>query len=174
VKLSASEVGLVPPAVLTVISTVLADSPGDVVLMVVGEVTDTPVPATVPNLTVEPEVNPLPVMVTVVPPVVGPDVGLTALTVGVLSKVNVSAEEVVLVPPGVLTVMSTGPADSAGDVAVHDVVEEQLAPDEGVDPKLTVVAPAPVKKLVPVMVTDVPPPAGPIVGLTALTVGALS
>jgi len=53
--------------------------------MELGEVTDTPVPATVPNLTVEPEVNPVPVMVTTVPPATGPAVGLTAVTVGTAS-----------------------------------------------------------------------------------------
>ena len=70
--------------------------------------------------------------------------------------------------------MSTVAAASAGDVAVHDVVEAQLTVELAVVPKSTVVAPAPVRKLVPVMVTDVPPPAGPAVGLTAVTVGTAS
>lgn len=70
--------------------------------------------------------------------------------------------------------ISTVPAESAGDVAVHDVVEEQLTVELVIEPNSTVVAPAPVRKLVPVMVTVVPPPTGPAVGLTTLTVGTES
>jgi hypothetical protein len=50
-------------------------------------------------------------------------------------------------------------------VAVFDV----MAP--AVDPKLTLVAP---DRLLPVIVTDVLPAAGPLVGLTPLTVGTLA
>ena len=65
----------------------------------------------------------------------------------------------------------TVPAASAGDVAVHEVVKVQLTVGLAVKPKSTVVAPAPVRKLVPVTVTVVPPAVGPAVGLTAVTVG---
>ena len=79
-----------------------------------------------------------------------------------------SAEEVALVPPGLVTVTSTVPAGSAGTVAViemYDVTEYVAAPV----PNLTLVAPV---NPVPVMVT-VPPPAGrPAAGVTAVTVGA--
>jgi len=74
----------------------------------------------------------------------------------------------------VLTLTSIVLAASAGDVAVHDVVEAQLTVELAVKPKSTVVAPAPVRKLVPVTVTVVPPPAGPAVGLTPVTVGTAS
>lgn len=84
-KASAEDVVLGPPGVVTVISTVAAASAGEVALIEVDEVTDTAVPTPVPKLTVEPEVNPVPVMVTVVPPATGPAVGLTALTVGTAS-----------------------------------------------------------------------------------------
>jgi hypothetical protein len=50
--------------------------------MDVSEMNDTFVPALVPNSTVESDVNPVPVIVTVVPPAVGPAVGLIALTAG--------------------------------------------------------------------------------------------
>ena len=42
----------------------------------------TPVAGVAPKLTVLPAVKSLPVMVTVPPPAVGPDTGLTAVTVG--------------------------------------------------------------------------------------------
>jgi hypothetical protein len=45
------------------------------------------------------------------------------VTVGAASKVNRSAELVVLVPTEVVTVMSTLFADSAGEVAVIEVPE---------------------------------------------------
>ena len=65
----------------------------------------------------------------------------------------------------VVTVMWTVPAASAGDVAVHDVVEVQLECEASVDPKSTV---WPIWNPVPVMVTEVPPVVGPTAGLTAL------
>ena len=82
---------------------------------------------------------------------------------------NWSARDVALVTPATVTVTSTVPAASAGEVAVHVVLLEQLTPVAGVVPKSTVI---PSAKPVPVMVTGVPTPAGPAVGLTAITVGA--
>ena len=56
---------------------------------------------------------------------------------------------------------------TAGEVAVIDVAESAvILPD--VVPNLTLVALA---RLVPVMVTEVPPALGPEVGLTPVTVG---
>ena len=46
-----------------------------------------------------------------------------------------------------------------------------VKPPAGLQPKLTALAP---EKLVPVMVTVVPPASGPAMGLTAVTVGAAS
>ena len=72
-----------------------------------------------------------------------------------------------LVPPGVVTVTSTAPAVPAGDVAVIEValttVKEALVP-----PNFTALA---LLKLVPVMVTLVPPAVGPLAGVIAVTVG---
>ena len=59
----------------------------------------------------------------------------------------------------------------AGAVAVMEVAELTVNPVAAVVPKLTPVAPV---KLVPVMVTVVPPVAGPVAGLTDVTVGAAS
>jgi hypothetical protein len=77
---------------------------------------------------------------------------------------------VALVPAAVVTVMWTVAADSAGEVATTWVaVFDVIVP--AVDPKLTLVAP---DRVLPVIVTDVPPAAGPLVGLTPLTVGTLA
>ncbi len=118
----------------------------------------------------------VPVMVTDVPPAAAPEVGLTAVTVGegggTVSYVNwspggLSAD----VSPLAVAVTSTVPVP-AGDVAVQLVADEQFTAVAGLpEPKSNTVLPDPVAKLVPVMVTDVPPAAAPEVGLTAVTVG---
>ncbi len=71
-----------PPAALTVTSTVPADSAGEVTVIEVVEFTTTPVPATVPNFTPVTPLKPVPVMVTLVPPAVDPEVTLRPVTVG--------------------------------------------------------------------------------------------
>jgi hypothetical protein len=81
--------------------------------------------------------------------------------------VNWSAGEVADVPPAVVTVMSTVPVP-AGEVAVIEVAELAVKLVALVVPNLTAVAPV---RLVPVMVTDVPPAKGPDVGEMAVTVG---
>ena len=80
---------------------------------------------------------------------------------------NWSAPLVALVPPDVVTVMSTVPREPAGEMAVI-VVELLTVKVAAVVPKLTALAPA---KPVPVMVTVVAPVLGPEVGLTDLTLG---
>jgi hypothetical protein len=77
--------------------------------------------------------------------------------------------EVALVPPTLVTVMSTVPAACAGEVAVMEVALLTVNVVAAVAPKLTAVAPV---KPVPVIVTEVPPVSGPFVGLTFVTVGA--
>ena len=74
-------------------------------------------------------------------------------------------------PPGVVTMMSTVPDDSEGEVAVHKVGDEQLTAVAVVAPNLAVVLP--MTKPAPVMVTTVPPPSGPALGAMAPTVGAV-
>jgi hypothetical protein len=82
--------------------------------------------------------------------------------------VNSSAADVDEVPPDVVTVISTTPGASDGDTAVID--EDELIVNEvaSVVPNRTAVAPV---KLVPVIVTDVPPATGPLVGEMLVTVG---
>ena len=79
-----------------------------------------------------------------------------------------SAELVELVRPLPVTVTSTVP-EPAGLVAVIDVALLIVTPVAALPPNATV---SPDAKPVPVMVTVVPPAAGPLVGLTADTVGA--
>jgi hypothetical protein len=83
------------------------------------------------------------------------------------AKENRSAALVELVPPNVVTVTSTVPTASTGDVAVIDVAEFTVN-GAAVPPNLTAVAPV---KPVPVIVTVVPPLVEPVVGLIAVTTG---
>jgi hypothetical protein len=78
-----------------------------------------------------------------------------------------SAALVVLMPPAVVTVTSTVP-EPGGEVAVICEALTTLTFVAPLCPKLTAVAPV---RLVPVIVTLVPPPVGPEVGLIAVTVG---
>ena len=78
---------------------------------------------------------------------------------------NWSAALALLVPAGVVTVMSTVPLP-AGEVAVIWVALLTVKPVAAVAPNLTAVAPL---NLVPVIVTLVPPADGPDDGLTAVT-----
>jgi hypothetical protein len=112
-------------------------------------------------------------MVTTFPPSIGPLAGLTAVTVGAdtVWYVKWSADEVADVPAPVATVTSIVAALWAGAVAVIWVEEFTEKLVAAVTPKETAVTPT---KLVPVIVTVVPPPVGPEVGLTAVTVGAVA
>ena len=85
---------------------------------------------------------------------------------------NWFAEEAVveLVRPLDVTVTTTVPADSAGEVAVIDVAEFTVTAVAATEPNFTV---APVAKPVPVMVTVVAPVVGPEVGEMAVTLGAV-
>jgi hypothetical protein len=76
-----------------------------------------------------------------------------------------------LVWPLTVTVTSTVPLP-AGLVARQLEVLVQLTAVPALPPKLTVVAPAVVLKLVPLTVTTVPPAAGPVVGEIPVTVGS--
>jgi hypothetical protein len=83
--------------------------------------------------------------------------------------VNVLLDPVVELCPEAVTTTGTAPAAPAGEVARH-VVEAQLTAVAGFDPNVTEVAPG--TKLVPLIVTTVPPAVGPLAGLTELTTGA--
>ena len=108
--------------------------------------------------------NPVPVTVTNVPPDAGPEVGLRPVTVGAYA--NTSAGDVGDVPPAAVTVTSTAPVP-AGLSARIRVLLSTKSLDAGVVPKSTAVTPV---NPVPVIVTNVPPAAGPKVGLKPVTV----
>jgi hypothetical protein len=106
------------------------------------------------------------VIVTFVPPAGGPVFGVTPEMVGVNS--NVSVAEMGLVPFAVVTVTSTFPTVSDGETAVIEVAEFTAKLVALVEPNLTVRT---FLKFVPTIVTDVPPDAGPLLGVTLVTVG---
>jgi hypothetical protein len=160
-------VGDVPLELVTVTSTVPAEWAGEVVVISVSETTVNEAAAVVPKWTDVAPVKVVQVIVTGVPPAVGPDVGEIALTVGSAANLKWSAGEVAEVPPAVVTVTSTVAAAWAGEVVV--ILELETAVKEtAVVPKCTAVAPV---KWVPVIVTRVPPAIGPEVGETAWTAG---
>jgi len=78
-----------------------------------------------------------------------------------------SASLVALVPPGVVTVTCTGPTVPDRVVAVHEVAV-QLMSVAAAEPNWIAVAP---DRSVPVIVMVFWPVVGPLVGLSAVTVG---
>ena len=144
---------------------------GVVAVMEVALTTFTPVAAVPPKLTVAPDKNPVPVMVTAVPPAVEPEVGETAVTVGAGFAVLYvyPLVRVPLCPSLLVTTTFTAPTAWAGVVAVIELPLTTFTPLAAVPPKLTV---APDKNPVPAMVTEVPPALDPAFGETELTVGA--
>ena len=112
-----AEVVEVPAALVAVMSIVPAACTGDIAVICVSEFTVKLVAEVAPKLTTVTLVRPEPVMVTDVPPAMEPAVGLTEVITGA-PKVYLDPAEVVDVPTALVAVMSTVPADSAGDVAV--------------------------------------------------------
>src|ERR1700730_9106861 len=83
VKWSAVTIALVPAVVVTLTSTVPATCAGLIAVIWLSELTTKLVPAVAPNMTTTPGLlNSRPVLVTTVPPAVGPLVGDTLVTVG--------------------------------------------------------------------------------------------
>jgi hypothetical protein len=70
-----------------------------------------------------------------------------------------------------VTTTDTTPPSAAetGVLATIELLFTAVTPVAAVPPKLTV---APAKKFVPVIVTPVPPPAGPVLGTITVSVGA--
>src|ERR1700730_16892248 len=83
-------------------------------------------------------------------------------------KMNRSAAVEVLAPAGVVPFTPTVPATAAGEVAVIEVAELNTKPAAATVPNVTPLTPV---KLVPVMVTEVPPAVGPEFGLSPVKVG---
>jgi hypothetical protein len=136
--------------------------------------TVTALAAVPPNDTEAPAANPLPEIVTTVPPDVPPEFGATDDTAGegtgADSYVNPPFKRP-LCPSGFVTTMSAGPAARAGVVAVIDdelltTIDVAAAP-----PTETVAPPA---KPAPVIVTTEPPPTPPSDGEMPLTDGGVA
>ena len=150
-------------------STFPAACAGEATVHSVVEVQLTDVAFVDPNLKIVadvPRANPVPLTVTLVPPALDPVFGLRPVTVG--TNLNWSAVEIALVPFGVVTVTCTVPAVSAGEAAVIEPSRLTVNMVALAEPNLTAVASL---RLVPVIVTSVPPATGPSLGLTPVTVG---
>jgi hypothetical protein len=166
---SAALVAETPPAVVTITSTAPAACAGAITEIDVAEITVNGT-AVAPNETPVVPLRSVPVIVTTVPPPVEPFVGLRPVTVGAGTwYVNWSAGLAADGPPGVVTVTSTPPAACAGVTAEMDVEEITVTEVAAIPPNETAVAPV---KLVPLIVTLVPPLVEPLLGLRLETVGA--
>ena len=146
---------------------------GVVAVIVVLLTNVTPVAAAPPTLAVAPDRNPVPVIVTAVPPLVVPVLGVIDDTVGAgfppVGAVYVNPPlKVPLLLSGFVIVTSTGPAGWAGVVAVI-VVLVTVTSVGAAPPSVTV---APDANPVPAMVTVLPPLVVPEVGVIEATVGA--
>jgi hypothetical protein len=120
---------------------VIVDGPGSplgtVALSDVPDTIVTVAEASEPNFTSTPA-KPEPVTVTVLPVI--PELGVNELIVGAPYAYR-SFDDFLLVPPGVVTVMSTLPAAlAAGAVTVSDLLETIATFVPGVDPNVTVAA----------------------------------
>lgn len=159
VNRSATLVLETPELFVTVTSITPAASAGEVAIIEPSFITVNELAATVPNRTeVAPE-NRLPEIVTLVPPVVAPLDVLSPVTAGGgLTNAKRSADEFEDVPELLVTVMSTVPTDSAGLTAVTVPSEFTVNDVAAIEPNLNAVTP---DKLVPEIVTDVPPVVSP-------------
>ena len=113
------------------------------------------VPVVPPNVTEEVPVRFVPAMVIDVPPATGPNAGDTEVIVGASTKVNPPV--LVAVPPAPVINTSTAPAVLAGVMTAIEV-ELELTTVPDVPPNVTDDVAV---KLVPVIVTVVPPAVGP-------------
>src|SRR5579872_6680621 len=166
-----ARVPLCPSLLVTTTLTAPAAWAGVVAVMVELLTTVTLPAAVPPKLTPAPARKLLPLMLTAVPPPVGPELGETELTLGaglVLVYVKPLAR-VPLCPSLLVTTTLTAPAAWAGVVAVMVELLTTVTLPAAVPPKLTL---APARKLLPLMLTAVPPPVGPELGETELTLGA--
>jgi hypothetical protein len=153
----------VPLAFVTVIGPVLAPL-GTTAVIWVEELTVKLVEATPPNFTEVVPVKFVPTIVTEIP--AGPLVGENEVIVGEPAGVTVKFDELVAVPPGVVTLILPVCAPE-GTTAVIWVSELTVKVVALVFLNFTSVAPV---RLVPVMITEVP--TGPVIGTKEVIVGA--
>jgi hypothetical protein len=120
-----------------------------------------------PNEAVAPAWNPVPLMDTELPPVAGPLFGVTELTVGAATYVK-QPVHVPACESGFVTTTFTVPTECA--VVVPVMLVALIVETVSADPPNDTVAP--VWKPLPLTVTELPPAAGPLFGVTELTAGA--
>ena len=157
-----------PNTVVTTIGTEPTGPGGVNAVMLESLITDTDADATPPKVTDVAPVKPEPDTLTNVPPATGPALGLDAVTTGAVTALNRSDAPVAEACPFAVTVTSTVPAASTGEIAV---IVESLATVKlaaGTDPNLTAVAPVNPE---PLTLTNVPPPTSPPGGNTDTTTG---
>jgi hypothetical protein len=157
---------LVAEAVPTVRAVVPAASAGAVAVTVLSEITVKAVAAVVPKNTSRVLIKPAPVMVTIVSPLIGPEVGVMEPITGDGTKLKLSE---LLVPPGVVILTGTMPTTWGGVTTSTSVSLATVKLVAGAVPNFTPVVPS---RLVPVMVTLLPPAATPAEEKTAVGAGA--
>lgn len=139
---------------------------GVVHVMEVAETTTTFTHGLPPTLTVAPATNPVPVIVMAVPPAAGPSAGETWEMVGRTKYVKA----LVLVAVPLLVVVTTTFTNAADLAAVVHVIVVGTVTTMFVQAVPPNVTDAPASKLVPVIVTLVPPAIGPPEGATVVMV----
>jgi hypothetical protein len=132
---------LLPPGVVTDISTVLTAPAGTVVDICVELSTLNDATAVVPKLTVETALKLAPVITIGVPPLIGPLLVEIALIVGIAYVVKRLAALAVLAPPLVVTKILKLPAPKLGSTAVIRVSLLTVKLVAGVVPNRTEEAP---------------------------------
>ena len=166
---AATYANVAPLLVAEAVSTVTALGPtapaGAVAVTVLSESTVKVVAGVVPKFTPMVSIKPAPVMVTTVPPVVDPEVGVMELITGAGWKLKLSE---LSVPPGVVILIGTVPTRCAGVIASISLSLTTVKLVAGVVPNLTLVVPV---RLVPVIATLSPPAVTPVVGNTAVGAG---
>lgn len=146
----------------------ISASTGVTTVICVGLTTENDVPFTFPNRTAVALLKFVPVIVTVVPPLFGPEAGETAEIAGSRSAIYVAALTRVAVPAAVVTATSTGPTVPAGAIMESTVPPWSVMEVPGTPLKVTEVTPI---KLVPKTVT-LPPSTEIFDGVTEEMVGA--
>ena len=159
----------VPPVATTTTSFAAPAVPAGVVAVILMAVLVNTVAVTPPTFKLLTPNKFVPAIVIVVPPSVGPLGGVTLAMVGSPIVLYVNAAVAVTEPPVATTSTFCAPIVPEGVVAVSVVEFTTVKPVAGTPPMVTLLAPV---KLVPTIVNEVPPSAGPVFGLTLAIVGA--
>lgn len=158
----------VPPGVINDRGLAPTDPAGVTAVTVVGDKIVTDVAAAPPTVTEVVPMRFVPPRVIVVPPVVGPELGVTDEMVGAGAK-YVKPLGRLAVPPEVVTETIFGPTLPGGVTAINVSALTTATAVAAAPPIVTEVVPI---RFVPEMVMLIPPVVGPDAGATEVTVGA--